>query len=37
MGGGQLSVEHMAGLGPDEGVDRTDLRDRIFDAMVGDV
>ncbi|PSP69540.1 RNA-binding protein [Halobacteriales archaeon QH_6_68_27] len=37
MGGGQLSVEHMAGLGPGEGVDRTDLRDRIFDAMAGDV
>ena len=37
MGGGQLSVEHMAGLGPGEGVDRTDLRERIFDAMVGNV
>ena len=37
MGGGQLSVKHMAGLGPGEGVDRTDLRERIFDAMVGDV
>ncbi|PSP88623.1 RNA-binding protein, partial [Halobacteriales archaeon QH_8_68_33] len=37
MGGGQLSVKHMAGLGPGEGVDRTDLRERIFDAMVGNV
>ena len=36
MGGGQVSVEHMNGLGPGEGVSRTDLRERLFEAMTGD-
>ncbi|CCQ33255.1 inorganic pyrophosphatase protein [Halorhabdus tiamatea SARL4B] len=36
MGGGQISVEHMNGLGPGEGVSRTDLRERLFEAMTGD-
>jgi hypothetical protein len=37
MGGGQLSIEHMNGLGPGEGMDRTEFHDRLFDAMVGDL
>ncbi|WP_123539099.1 DHH family phosphoesterase [Halosimplex salinum] len=37
MGGGQLSVEHMEGLGPGDGMDRQDFVDRLFDAMTGDI
>jgi nanoRNase/pAp phosphatase (c-di-AMP/oligoRNAs hydrolase) len=37
MGGGQLSVEHMRGLGPTDGVSRGVFIDRLFDAMSGDV
>jgi nanoRNase/pAp phosphatase (c-di-AMP/oligoRNAs hydrolase) len=37
MGGGQLSVDHMDGIGPTEGVARAEFVDRIFDAMSGDV
>jgi len=36
MGGGQVSVEHMNGLGPGEGVTRADLHERLFEAMTGD-
>ncbi|MFB6200477.1 MAG: bifunctional oligoribonuclease/PAP phosphatase NrnA [Halorhabdus sp.] len=36
MGGGQLQVDHMEGLGPGEGVDRQQLRERLFEAMSGD-
>ena len=36
MGGGSLSVEHMRGLGPGEGLTRADLKERLFDAMRGD-
>jgi len=36
MGGGQVSVEHMNGLGPGEGVTREDLHERLFEAMTGD-
>jgi len=36
MGGGQLSIAHMEGIGPSKGVSRTDLRDRLFAAMSGD-
>jgi nanoRNase/pAp phosphatase (c-di-AMP/oligoRNAs hydrolase) len=35
MGGGQLSVEHMEGLATDDGVNRAELKERIFDAMTG--
>jgi len=35
MGGGQLSLEHMEGIGPGDGVDRAEFRERIFDAMAG--
>ncbi|WP_459192663.1 DHH family phosphoesterase [Halosimplex sp. J119] len=37
MGGGQLSVEHMEGLGPGDGMDRQEFIDRLFDAMAGDI
>ncbi|WP_415380814.1 DHH family phosphoesterase [Halosimplex sp. TS25] len=37
MGGGQLSVEHMEGLGPGDGLDRQEFVDRLFDAMAGDI
>jgi len=36
MGGGQLSVDHMNGIGPSEGVTRVEFTDRLFDAMAGD-
>ena len=37
MGGGQLSVEHMRGLGPSNGVSRGVFVDRLFDAMNGEL
>jgi nanoRNase/pAp phosphatase (c-di-AMP/oligoRNAs hydrolase) len=37
MGGGQLSVEHMRGLGPSDGVSRGVFVDRLFDAMNGEL
>ena len=37
MGGGQLSIEHMEGIGPSEGVLRQDFTERLFDAMSGDI
>jgi nanoRNase/pAp phosphatase (c-di-AMP/oligoRNAs hydrolase) len=37
MGGGQLSVDHMDGIGPGDGVARAEFVDRIFDAMSGDI
>jgi len=36
MGGGQLSIDHMEGLGPSEGVGREQFTDRLFDAMTGE-
>jgi nanoRNase/pAp phosphatase (c-di-AMP/oligoRNAs hydrolase) len=33
MGGGQLSVDHMRGLGPSSGVSRDELRERVFEAL----
>ncbi|WP_440991017.1 DHH family phosphoesterase [Haloarchaeobius baliensis] len=35
MGGGQLSKEHMEGLGPSDGVSRDDFKQRLFDALAG--
>jgi nanoRNase/pAp phosphatase (c-di-AMP/oligoRNAs hydrolase) len=35
MGGGQLSLDHMEGLGPGDGMSRTEFIDRLFDAMNG--
>ncbi|KZX47502.1 bifunctional oligoribonuclease/PAP phosphatase NrnA [Haloarcula sp. K1] len=37
MGGGKVPVEHMAGLGPSNGVSREDFRERVFDAMSGEL
>lgn len=37
MGGGQLSIDHMEGIGPSEGVARDEFNDRLFDAMGGDL
>ncbi len=37
MGGGQLSVEHMRGLGPSDGVSRGVFVDRLFEAMNGEL
>ena len=37
MGGGQVSLEHLRGLGPGDGLTREDLEERLFDAMGGDL
>jgi len=37
MGGGQLSVDHMNGIGPGSGVAMTDFKGHLFDAMAGEV
>jgi len=37
MGGGQLSIDHMNGIGPGSGVAMTDLKTHLFDAMAGDI
>jgi len=37
MGGGQLSVDHMEGLGPGDGMDRGEFTQTLFDAMAGEV
>ncbi|MFB6070998.1 MAG: bifunctional oligoribonuclease/PAP phosphatase NrnA [Halanaeroarchaeum sp.] len=36
MGGGKLSSEHMAGLGPSDGVSLEDLHDRLIATMSGE-
>jgi len=36
MGGGQISLDHMEGLGPSTGVTMPELTDRLFSAMSGD-
>ncbi|WP_323674847.1 DHHA1 domain-containing protein [Halorubellus sp. PRR65] len=36
MGGGQLSLDHMNGLGPSDGVTREEFSERLFTAMAGD-
>ncbi|WP_323191980.1 DHH family phosphoesterase [Halostella sp. PRR32] len=37
MGGGQVSIEHMAGIGPSEGISRDEFVDRLFGALDGEV
>jgi hypothetical protein len=37
MGGGQLSIEHMEGLGPGDGMDRGEFTDSLFGAMTGEI
>ncbi|WP_255196956.1 DHH family phosphoesterase [Halorarius litoreus] len=34
MGGGQLSIPHLDGIGPGPGVSRSELRQRLLDAML---
>lgn len=36
MGGGQISVDHMQGIGPSDGVTCEELTDRLFAAMAGE-
>jgi len=36
MGGGQLSLDHMNGIGPSNGVSRPEFSQRLFGAMAGD-
>ncbi len=36
MGGGTLSIEHMNGLGPSDGVTKAEFEQRIFSAMAGE-
>ncbi len=37
MGAGELSIDHMEGIGPSTGMDREEFRDQLFAAMKGDV
>ena len=37
MGGGQLSLDHMEGIGPGGGISRAELVDRLFEAMSGNM
>ncbi|ELY61176.1 DHH family phosphoesterase [Natronolimnohabitans innermongolicus] len=36
MGGGQVSVDHMSGIGPSEGISRDELEERLFSALAGE-
>jgi nanoRNase/pAp phosphatase (c-di-AMP/oligoRNAs hydrolase) len=36
MAGGQISIEHMEGIGPSNGLERGELHDKLFDAMAGE-
>ncbi|HKL30716.1 MAG TPA: DHH family phosphoesterase [Natrialbaceae archaeon] len=36
MGGGQISIDHMQGIGPSEGLSREELTERLFAAMAGE-
>ncbi|WP_439025554.1 DHH family phosphoesterase [Haloarchaeobius sp. DT45] len=36
MGGGQISKDHMEGLGPSKGVSRDQFKQRLFDALAGE-
>ncbi len=37
MGGGQISIAHMEGIGPWEGLTEEQFADRLFSAMSGDI
>jgi nanoRNase/pAp phosphatase (c-di-AMP/oligoRNAs hydrolase) len=37
MGAGQISIDHMEGLGPGNGTDKDELVERVFDGLTGDV
>ena len=36
MGGGQVSVDHMEGIGPSDGVSKPEFEERLFSAMAGE-
>ncbi|WP_339104115.1 bifunctional oligoribonuclease/PAP phosphatase NrnA [Haloterrigena salinisoli] len=36
MGGGQVSVDHMNGIGPSDGISRDEFENRLFAAMSGE-
>ncbi|USZ73347.1 DHH family phosphoesterase [Natronosalvus halobius] len=36
MGGGQVSVDHMNGIGPSDGVSKPEFEKRVFSAMAGE-
>ena len=36
MGGGQLSVDHMNGIGPSDGISKPEFEDRLFSSMAGE-
>ncbi|MFP9061201.1 DHH family phosphoesterase [Natrialbaceae archaeon A-chndr2] len=36
MGGGQVSVDHMNGIGPSDGVSKTEFEERLFASMAGE-
>ncbi|SDQ53759.1 DHH family phosphoesterase [Natronobacterium texcoconense] len=36
MGGGQVSVDHMEGLGPSDGIGKEEFEDRLFSSMAGE-
>ncbi|QSW98422.1 DHH family phosphoesterase [Haloterrigena alkaliphila] len=36
MGGGQVSVEHMNGIGPSDGISKNEFEERLFAAMAGE-
>ncbi|GAB3675685.1 DHH family phosphoesterase [Halopiger thermotolerans] len=36
MGGGQVSIDHMRGIGPSDGIDRAEFEERLFSAMAGE-
>ncbi|MFC3957339.1 DHH family phosphoesterase [Halovivax cerinus] len=36
MGGGEISIEHMAGLGPSDGVSREEFEQRLFAGLSGE-
>ncbi len=37
MGGGTISIEHMEGIGPSDGMSRDEMKARLFEAMKGDI
>ncbi|WP_436343029.1 DHH family phosphoesterase [Natronorubrum sp. FCH18a] len=36
MGGGQVSVDHMNGIGPSDGISKPEFEERLFSAMAGE-
>jgi nanoRNase/pAp phosphatase (c-di-AMP/oligoRNAs hydrolase) len=37
MGGGRIPIDHMEGLGPGEGLTRTEFKEQLFEAMNGEL